>query len=80
MSQTGEITENQSHAHISDVVCIADFNQGVDAFVAYQPVKVLRDLKEAFNKAISDYFVNNDIDRWESTQTPLKLYWKFKRV
>lgn len=62
------------------VVCSADFEKGIELFDNYKPVKILRELKDEFQKALIDHFISNDVMEWSSTQTPLKLYWKFKRM
>ena len=62
------------------VVCSADFEKGIKLFDNYEPVKILRELKDDFQKALVDHFISKNVMEWSSTQTPLKLYWKFKRT
>lgn len=63
---------------IMQVLCVSDFDKGVNEFTNGKPVKVLKALKDEFNKALSKHFINMEVDGWETTIVPLKLHYKFK--
>jgi len=78
MKETKQKNKKAFAIHV--VMCSADFEKGIKLFDNYEPVKILRELKDDFQKALVDHFISKDIMDWSSTQTPLKLYWKFKRT
>lgn len=56
------------------------YEDGFSVFQLYNPIKVANELKDDFNRKLSTHFANNGIEKWSSTQTPLKNCWKFQRI
>lgn len=73
------VIAKRSALPIQIVMCLADFDKGVEVFASYEQVKVVRELKDKFQTAIGNRFAKDDVSKWEATLTPLKKYWKFKR-
>lgn len=57
-----------------------DFKDAISKFIAYQPVKVTRELKDDFDRAITSHFLSIGIENWSKTIYPLKKSYKFKRT
>lgn len=57
-----------------------DFDHAVDLFMAYQPVKVKRELREDFDRAISSRCIKENINRWSYTTYPQVKAYKFLRT
>jgi len=58
----------------------ADFENAFSDFQLYKPVKVARELREEFHKALSNHFIAMGIDSWKATIYPLKNCYKFQRT
>ena len=57
----------------------SQFEDALCQFQDFKPVKVIRELKEQFHEAISDYFISHNVDCWSATIYPLKKSYKFVR-
>jgi hypothetical protein len=62
------------------VTCPSEFKAGIELFENYKSVNVLIELKDEFNKALSEHFMEIGGSEWSSHLTPYRLYWNFKRT
>lgn len=58
----------------------ADFENAISLFQLYQPVKVARELKDDFHRAITSHFISMGVEKWSATIYPLVKSYKFKRT
>lgn len=57
-----------------------DFEKAIELFQSYQPVKVSRHLRDAFNDAIGRHFMNIGVNKWTATIYPQVKSYKFQRT
>ena len=58
----------------------AFFEDAVNVFQSFRPVKVERHLRDDFNNFISRHFIVMGIEKWGATIYPLKRSYKFLRT
>jgi hypothetical protein len=73
--------ENESQPSCLGVVSSsADFEDAVNIFQSFRPVKVERHLRDEFANFISKHFMLMGIESWGATIYPLKRSYKFLRT
>ena len=74
------VTPKKRSLPIFWVLRTEDFKLGIEHFIQYQPVNVVRELKDKFHRAIGTKFVELNLRKWDADLIPLKEFYKFKRA
>lgn len=57
-----------------------EFEKAVSLFQLYIPVKIAKELRDKFDSAISNHFINMGIESYGYTTYPLVNSYRFKRT
>jgi len=78
-SPDNDAMENTAKCIKGVVTSRADYDKAIKSFICYKPVKVARELKDDFYRALSKQLMDDGIERWQAVSTPFKKYWRFVR-